>query len=70
MKYLCTGCERVLDSNTDLGYTLINNITGQRDVLCESCVRQIIAPKAKQINSLLREINEKSFGKKGEKKKL
>jgi hypothetical protein len=69
MKFLCGGCGKVLDSALDLSYTLIHNVTGNRDVLCETCVRQIIGQKERQVNTLLREIKEKQI-RKGENKKL
>ena len=59
MLYLCSGCKRELDSDKDLSYTLVNNVTAKRDVLCEPCVRQITNPKAIQVNVILREINDK-----------
>jgi hypothetical protein len=61
MKFICDGDSKTIDSNRDLSYTLINNVTGERYVLCKTCGRQIIGQKEKQINTLLREINDKHF---------
>ena len=66
LRFLCEGCECTIDSGKKISYTLIHNVTGERYVLCETCVRQITAPKTKQINKLLREIDTKHF-KHGEK---
>ena len=66
MRYLCSGCDKALDSDKDLSYTLVNNATGKRDVLCKTCVRQITNPKSVQVNKVLREINEKHFNNGGQ----
>ena len=70
MRYICDGqsehCKETIDSEKDIGYTLINNVTGKRYVLCEPCVRQITSPKAIQINTLLREVNKVHKAKKVE----
>ena len=72
MKFLCGGCGCSIDSVRDLSYTLIDNLTGKREVLCASCARQIIGYKEKVVNTLLRETDEKikRSKTKGEKKNL
>ena len=60
MIFLCENCGRTIDVDKDLSYTLIDNRTGKKKVICWSC-EAILFGKRKAVDQLLREVEKQHF---------
>lgn len=60
MIFLCDCDGTVLDADKDQTYTVINNFTLKRQVLCQKCYNELFKHR-KEINHLLREVTERHY---------